>query len=227
LLGLLHKARAEVALKLGDSAAAETHIARTEQHFRVTRSPAAIAQWERLAERMSRGDKSVVRSLIGLRPVEDPLTVLTQKVQSELCAADDPFICALGLVMARTDAKSAYLYVVRGEKVALVSASSPIEPPRELELALMKRIERVSFQAKEESGEHEEGDHTVTAIVATNPPPAPKSSHQLLVLSTSIGGTQTAVGGLIVETTTDIEQHFVDAVANGLADLLVRTATTF
>ena len=129
--------------------------------------------------------------------------------------------------MQRTDAKSAFLYVVRGDKVALVSASSPIEPPRELEVALLQRIERLSFQAKEESGEVEEGDRTVTAIVATNPPPAPKASHQLMVLSTSLGGTQTAVGGLIVETSTDIEQHFIDAVANGLADLLVKTATTF
>jgi tetratricopeptide (TPR) repeat protein len=227
LLGLLHKARAEVALKLADSAAAETHIARAEQHFRVTRSPAAIAQWERLAERVSRGDKSAVRPFPGLRPVEDPVTVLTQKVQSELCAADDPFICALGLVMARTEAKSAYLYVVRGDAVSLVTASSHIEPPRELEVALRHRIERIAFQAKEESGEPEENEHTVTAIVATNPPPAPKASHQLLVLSTTLGGTQTAVGGLIVETSTDIEQHFVDAIAHGLADLLVKTATTF
>jgi hypothetical protein len=227
LLGLLHKARAEVAFKLGDMATAEAHLARTEQHFRVTRSPAAIAQWERTAERITRGDKSVVRSLIGLRPVEDALTVLTQKVQSELCAADDPFICALGMVIARTDAKSAYLYVVRGEKVSLVSASSPIEPPRELEVALKQRIERVAFQAKEETGEEQEYDRTVTAIVATNPPPAPKASHQILVLSTSIGGMQTAVGGVIVETSTEIEQHFVDAIANGLADLLVKTATTF
>jgi tetratricopeptide (TPR) repeat protein len=227
LLGLLHKARAEVALKLGDTATAEKHIARTEEHFRVTRSPAAIAQWERLSERHIRGDKSVVRPMLGMRPIEDPVTVLTQKVQSELCAADDPFDCALGLVMTRTEAKSAFLYVVRGNVVSLVSASSPIEPPREFELALRQRIERVAFQAKEESGESEEGDRTVTAIVATNPPPAPRASHQLLVLSTSVGGTPTAVGGLIVETTTDIEQHFIDAIANGLADLLVKTATSF
>jgi hypothetical protein len=228
LIGLLHKARAEVALKLEDAATAEMHIARMEQHFRVTRSPAAIAQWERLAERGSRSDKSAIRALIGLKPAEDALTVLTQKVQSELIAADDPFICALGLVMQRTEAKSAYLYVVRGDKVSLVSASSPLEPPRELEVALRRRIERIAFQAKEEIGAHqEEGDRTVTAIVETNPPPAPKATHQLLVLSTTLGGTQTAVGGLIVETSTDVEQHFVDAIANGLADLLVKTATTF
>jgi hypothetical protein len=51
LIGLLHKARAEVALVMRDPCAFNLHEEHVETRFKSTRNPALIAQWERLVER--------------------------------------------------------------------------------------------------------------------------------------------------------------------------------
>ena len=53
-IGALHKARAEVALRMGDEGALELHLAELNRRFRGTRNPALIAQCERLAEQAVR-----------------------------------------------------------------------------------------------------------------------------------------------------------------------------
>jgi tetratricopeptide (TPR) repeat protein/tRNA A-37 threonylcarbamoyl transferase component Bud32 len=229
LMGLLHKARTEVAFGAGERELAELHLTQFEQLARAARNPAAIAQWERLFEKLHRGDRSAARANGDGKALDDAVSVMTQKVHSELCAADDPFACALALVMARTKSRAAYLYVVKENKTSVVSASSPIEPPLELERLLVHQITRLNQRAQEELSQQDPEGRTVTAYVETTPP-APSDTHQLVVLSTELSGVSTAVGGLILEVGTPVDpmdHHFVDAIATGLADLLIKTATTF
>jgi hypothetical protein len=229
LLGLLHKARAEVAAANSDRELADRHLEQLEQLARAARNPALIAQWERLYDKLHRGDRSAQRANADGK-ADDAVSVMTQKVHSELIAADDPFACALALVMARTKAKAAYLYVVKEDKTSVVSASSPIEPPMELEKLLVQQIQRMNQRAREELAQQEPDGRTVTAFVESVPPPPTSDTHQLIVLSTELGGVSTAVGGLIIEVPTAVDPmdyHFVDAIATGLADLLIKTATTF
>jgi Protein kinase domain/AAA ATPase domain len=228
LMGLLYKARAEVAALAGDRELCELHLAQFERHARDARNAALIAQWERLFEKLHRGDRAAARAADG-KQADDAVSVMTQKVHSELCAADDPFACALALVMARTKAKAAYLYVVKEDKTNVVAASSPIEPPLELEKLLVQQIQRLNQHAQEELAQQALAGRTVTAYVETTPP-SPSDTHQLIVLSSELGGVSTAVGGLILEVGSAVDpmdHHFVDAIASGLADLLIKTATTF
>jgi tetratricopeptide (TPR) repeat protein len=232
LIGLLHKARAELAFQLQDMECAERHLQHFEQQARAARNPALIAQWERLSEKMHRSERAAGRDA-GAK-AEDALSVLTQKVHSELCAADDPFACALALIKGRTGAKAAYLYVVKQDKPSLVSASSPLEPPLALEAQLLDQIRRFNAKAQEEaqgaSASELEGGRTATVFVETTPPPPASETHQLFVLTTELGGISNAVGGVIIEVGTPVaalEEHFLEAVAAGLADLLIKTATAF
>lgn len=50
LVGLLHEARAEIALLMRDLSTFELHERHVEERFKSTRNPALIAQWERLVE---------------------------------------------------------------------------------------------------------------------------------------------------------------------------------
>jgi tetratricopeptide (TPR) repeat protein/tRNA A-37 threonylcarbamoyl transferase component Bud32 len=232
LLGLLHKARAVVAHKQGDRARTEQELALMEKQFRATQNPAAIAQWERLSERLLRSERSQAR-LQEARAGDDARSVLTQKIHSELCAADDPFTCALSLVLARSKAKSAFLYLLREDGLALVAASSSLEPPREIELALRSDLERATrtaekrAQNREPDKESDDGERTVTVDTSGQPFSA---THQMLLLTTNLGGEAVPVGGLIVERSAAfaaVDASFAEAIAAGLGDLMIKTATSF
>jgi tetratricopeptide (TPR) repeat protein len=228
LLGLLHKARAEVASRLDDRALVERELALTEQHLRATGNPAAIAQWERLNERLLRGERAAARQVD--ERAGDERSVLTQKIQSELYAADDPFSCALSLVRARAKAKAAFLYVVRDDGLSLVAATSPIEPPREVELALRRQLERATElasarqQPANDNADEEELERTVTVNASEAPYGA---THQTLVLANTVDGVALPVGGLIVERSgfDVLDPTFAEAIAAGLSDFTIKTAT--
>jgi hypothetical protein len=150
LIGLLHKARAEVAILMRDRAAFEAHLGPMEQFFRSTRNPALIGQWERLCDRARRA---------GVRVAPEPRTadvttkaaasMLTQRTLTELSAAADRSKYALQLVMQRSRAKVGYLYVFDNERMLLVAASHPTEPPAEIERQLQERALRAEVEAQE------------------------------------------------------------------------------
>jgi tetratricopeptide (TPR) repeat protein/tRNA A-37 threonylcarbamoyl transferase component Bud32 len=229
LLGLLHKARAQVASKLGDRARVEQELGSMESQFRMTRNPAAIAQWERLSERLLRDERSQAR-LAEVRATDDARSVFTQRIQSELLAADDPFACALALVLARAKAKAAFLYLLRDEGLSLVAASAPVEPPREHELVLRMEIERAvenPRSADKTTGSEELGDRTVTVNTDVRPS---LTTYQTLVLTAGLDGKGPPVGGLIIEHNAafnPLDSTFAAAIAQGLGDLMLKTATAF
>jgi tetratricopeptide (TPR) repeat protein len=229
LLGLLHKARAQVASKLGDRVRIEQELGAMESQFRMTRHPAAIAQWERLSERLLRDERTQAR-LAEVRAHDDARSVFTQRIQSELLAADDPFACALALVLARSKAKSAFLYLLRDDELSLVAASAPVEPPREYELMLHREIEHATENARtadKTTGAEELGDRTVTVNSELR---ASLNSYQTLVLTSGPDGKALPVGGLIIEHSAafnPLDSTFATAIAQGLGDLMIKTATTF
>ncbi len=226
LVGLLHKTRAEVAFKVGDLVSAEKHVAELDLRFRATQNPAAIAQLERMAEKLPR--KSALPSALHNR--DQPLSVLTQKIYSELCAADDPYACALALVSVRLNVKAAYLYTVGNGGLSLVAATARVEPPIQFEQELRQRVQRASTAHGNDgvADVPERGGRDVTQIFPSTPPPRCEGSHEVILLTTSVQGTDHVVGGLIVEAASSgqtLESHFVEAIATGLADLLVHTVT--
>ncbi len=100
LVGLLHKARAEVALLINDAAGLEAHLREMEQRFRRTRNPALVAQWERLSERAARAGMRKVRPM-GARDDGSGWRAgsATSRTLGELSAAADPCEYALQLVL--------------------------------------------------------------------------------------------------------------------------------
>jgi hypothetical protein len=228
LLGLLHKARAQVAAKLEDHARVEQELALTEQHFRATKNPAAIAQWERLSDRLLRKERKQARAL---EPrLADERSVLTQRVQSELMAADDPCSCALSLVLARAKAKSAHLYLLRDEGLSLVAGSSPVEPPRALEEALRQELSQAATRADQPLEAIEErapGDRTVAIRSDGGALPG---AHQTFLLCFNVDGAVRPIGAVILEHSQSfhaLDATFSAAIASGLSDLLLKTVTAF
>ena len=143
IVGLLHKARAEVALSMGDAAACETHMREMEQRFRSTRNPALIAQCERMLER-------VARLGIGKLELTTPeggeamlgYSALVSGTVAELSAAADPASYALQLIMTRVRASTGFLYIRRQNGLELVAASGPSAPPEHLEATLKELAEK-------------------------------------------------------------------------------------
>jgi len=145
VIGLLHKARAEVALGTGDAAAFELHAREMERRFRSTRNPALIAQCERLLDRAGR------LGVIKLEPLAaadgdaiNEFGTVTSGI-SELKQAIDPCAHALKLVQARTSATSAYLYLRRHGAMSLAAASAADVPPRAVEDALQTLADNPPF----------------------------------------------------------------------------------
>jgi hypothetical protein len=145
LAGLLHKARAELALKLSDKDAFEQHASAMEQYFRGTRNPALIAQCEQLSD-------AAIRA--GLRESLEPAPARThaawlrqasgQRTLEQLTAAADRGEYALWLILERSLAKSGYLYVLEHDGWRLAAASTRREAPAGLEQELRALAERAA-----------------------------------------------------------------------------------
>ena len=142
LVGLLHKARAELALLQDDKEAFESHLSSMERRFRHTKNPALIGQCEALAERAARN---------GLRPSFEPDPYRARAVArlqkhartgmrsvAELTIAPDRAEYALSLIMERSGAAAGYLYLRDPSGLRLAAASEPHEPPHELETELRR-----------------------------------------------------------------------------------------
>jgi tRNA A-37 threonylcarbamoyl transferase component Bud32 len=223
LIGLLHKARAEVALLMKDLAAFDEHAAEVERRFRGTKNPALIAQWERLMQQaVRRGLKRLNEATSVLSGHEATLIATQQRIVSELGTASDPHDFALRLVVQESRGSGGFLYLYQHKSLQLVAASSADEPPREIERELLQRVQRVEFAAAEETGiassvhtgsegaagalessqvalaSNVEEDEPETQFVASEPPEIQAATFQMFVLSTRQHGRSAVVGGVIV-----------------------------
>jgi tetratricopeptide (TPR) repeat protein len=142
-IGLLHKARAEVALAAGDSVAFEEHVREMEQRFRSTRNPALTAQCERLLDRAARlGMRKLEPLAVQDAETVQGLSAMVSGTVGELSATVDPCAHALQLILVRAKAKSGFLYLRRQGEMQLAAASDPNPPPRFLEEALKELADK-------------------------------------------------------------------------------------
>jgi hypothetical protein len=153
LMGLFHKARAELAIALADEAAFELHLAATEQRFRATRNPALIAQCEQLIEAGRRGGLRGASAALATIGRAGPVRSTTgQRSIAELTAAADRSEYALWLILERTVAKSGYLYVMERGALRLAAASTRREPSPELERELQALAQSAATVAQLDEG---------------------------------------------------------------------------
>lgn len=229
LIGLLHKARAEVALLVSDPDAFEAHFARMGACFTATRNPALVAQLERLGERAMRGG---VRENAGPLDPVDRLTTSNGVTRadrrlSELSAVPDACEYALGLIVERSRAKAGHLYLFEGDGMSLAAATVPHEPPEGLETDLLQAARRVELGMEDgevtEAMPAESGitERETTAFLESIPPTPPVRSHQYVLLISARSGMPRVVGGVILEVGSEfvpVEFDYLESIARILAE---------
>ena len=174
IIGLLHQAKAEVALAVSDTRGFELHVREMERRFRSTRNPALIAQCERMLDRAARVGMARLAPL----DAEDANTVHDFSAMisssSELGKAADPCVQALRLLQERSGAKSAYLYL-RDQDVLTLAASSDLNrPPKVVEDALQELVKRPLSRVG--NSEHGTGTQPLSSVNASTADPSTANS---------------------------------------------------
>jgi hypothetical protein len=140
LIGLLHKARAEVALKTRDRERFNLHYEQVHQRFRATKNPALVAQWEHLGElALKAGLHPAAESAGGVESAERQQAASGARSIAELTYAPDRAEYALYLLLERSRARAGYLYLLEDGGWRLAAASSQLEPPLGLETQLKRQ----------------------------------------------------------------------------------------
>ncbi|HMJ12546.1 MAG TPA: AAA family ATPase, partial [Polyangiaceae bacterium] len=155
LIGLLHRARAEVALRTLDQATFQTHEAAMSERFRSAQNPALIGQCDRLRAKAAALGLRQAMTTADCR-VDDgnesapPFDSLTARsALSELRVAPELAKKALQLAIRQANASSGCLYIKHVGGMRLVFATTPNELPRGLETQLNELAERAAYEAAE------------------------------------------------------------------------------
>lgn len=211
-VGLLHRTRAQVALAAGEPETFKTHLQETERRFRGTRNPALVAQWERLAEQGVRS--GLIEPVTG----SYPLPAIEPHAQSiwawecalnDLAEATDPCEHALQMLVEQAGARHGYLYTFDGERMQLLVATSPEEPPRDCELHLQRAAASVRTLSNRRGQGNCVAAHACEAIVVAAEPettavasPAAKqwqTRYRVALLSSGQADEPPVAGGVILE----------------------------
>jgi hypothetical protein len=194
LVGLLHKARAEIALLTKDGDKFAHHLGEMERRFRGTRNAALVTQWERLVDRANRSELvkfAAVHTHVDADPRSKSKSTTVPEL-GELSAAANPCEYALQLVLKRVNAKSGYLYVYCQDAMQLGAANGPSDAPKHLETALLQLAAQPPSEIGGEAPDEDEfGDETMAMD--------DWGAYQLRVLDTMREGRRVVVGGLILE----------------------------
>jgi hypothetical protein len=223
LVGLLHKARAEVAVLVQDAVSFETHFAEMERRFRSTSNPALFAQWERLVDRATKaGVRRAPAKAIQSRAWDAGQSATVAPV-GDLTLAPNPSEAALRLLVERALAKTGYLYAFHSGSLRLICASGPNEPPPGIETELRVRVEQAEDNTAEPSHESSKpgeaaGDEDVTQFIASARPPPNEGLYRFFVLRAE--GAGPAVGGVILEVEAEQGLHLEPAVLQAVARVL-------
>jgi hypothetical protein len=242
-VGLLHRTRAEVALAMGDRETFERHLAAMERHFRGTKAPALIAQWERLAE------LGVRRGLRTAQKGSDDaearvLTAFTgqtaiRQILSECRGPGERWQRAVELLVSRTNAAAGYLFLRRSGGVELVAATAGPELSDSVRDELVHMIEEARQRIAREleavatrtdaapsgvvaASEDDDSDdlHTVTTFAGSFE--RQSGPYRLLVLSALAGGHRSILGGAALSMDTRAENavsvDYLDVIARALHD---------
>ncbi|HMI91777.1 MAG TPA: hypothetical protein VK509_10465, partial [Polyangiales bacterium] len=214
LIGLLHKARAEVALSMQDQVAFVRHFTEMERCFRAAKNPALIAQIEQLAQRAVRAGNRPPEAASYGEPLSSLVSV-SESTQRSLSDARDPrerCELALQLILSAARARSGYLYMLKGGQLQLAAQSSHGAPPPRYEQHLRSEIERarqaltedeatVAVDAADPSTADDAPsvfiDSVVSEAASESDPAASGERHRVLVLSMRREDEVVVVGGVI------------------------------
>lgn len=165
VIGLMHKARARVALLQKDEAVFDHHLALMQQWFKRTDNPALVVQCQKLADDGRRSGLRVTVQLYSLRPDPIPDRNIAE-VNIAFAACHGPaerLQVALDLVVDKARAERGYLYLLEPDGLKFVAPTVGLEPPEELRLELQNRIELLYNEMMETIG----GDDTQPEELAT------------------------------------------------------------
>jgi hypothetical protein len=238
LIGLLHKARAEVAIRMQDKPAFELHFSEMERRFGDARNPSLIAQIEQVAVKAMRAGvrtslSLAARAVPAIQPL-DSVSAVTQRALSDLSGVSERAAFALRLVLKGSQAKGGYLYLLKGERLELAAQSAHNEPGQQLEARLLREIEQARLRALEDESmtdaidtatvvEEPKSmfiDSAATAVAEPSSASPAEPTHRMLVLSTKRDGELVVVGGLIVELSPEhgfaIDVELLEPIASAL-----------
>jgi hypothetical protein len=141
LVGLMHEARAEVALGMLDRHGFDMHLAAMQLRFRRTRNPALMAHHARLCERAARAG---LRHAASVEPRSDCAPhgqagepgSSPERTIGEISVATDRCEFALQFILKSTRARAGYLYMLEPDGFRLAAATPGAELPKGLETEL-------------------------------------------------------------------------------------------
>jgi methylmalonyl-CoA mutase cobalamin-binding subunit len=213
-VGLLHQARAEVAERAQDRAAAAAHRAQMENRFQMTQNPLLIAQCER-ADRDAAAHSSVrawrerSERVASLAPVQREGAMPANENASDLdvlSASPEPLQALVEYVIQRTRAKNAYLYILAGGELRLAWSTAAEEPHPACLTELARWLEVVRENARNPTTLHDREPLLVQTV----------SGYRLVALQNA--SEATTVGGLILEAEPNVDllgsTHIFDALGH-------------
>jgi hypothetical protein len=228
-LGLLHKARAQVALRQGDGEAFRRHLAQLEHWFRATRNPCLITQWERLAAagaalglcEHARGAGSEGPPLPSLASGTELARLLAR------CADHERLPQALDLLVNGSGARAGYMYGLRGGALELLAAQPDGEAPAAVREALQELLEEARIKLLSlrpgprvaAAASHPDQVRTETSFEQTVKE-RQAGEHRLLVLAAGSGAGGEVVGGIALELAAGMRSRFATEHLTALAELV-------
>jgi tetratricopeptide (TPR) repeat protein len=206
--GLLHKARAQVALSQSDRVGFQNHLSQMEKWFRGTRNPHLVRQWERLAEAGTSGGLCERPGVSSSRPAALGDISASEQISRLLAAhtGDELILHVLKLIVRSMRAQTGHLYLKRGDVLELVAADPGGEPSAEVQHALRNLLERKSAQLAAERADAPLAESNLGAaaertetMLGTHTETQHIGSHLLVVIVTGSGSSPRVVGGIAFE----------------------------
>ncbi|MDD9943749.1 MAG: hypothetical protein OXU20_22090, partial [Myxococcales bacterium] len=148
LIGLLHHARADVAVTMADVAAFELHFAEMDQRFRAAKNPSLIAKAERLAaSAVAAGLRESPASTHSRRPPLFGLSTATRRAIAGVLNTANRAEAALNVIVSGTRARAGYLYLCRDDQLELAAATDGAEVDAVAYERLRSEVMRLRFLA--------------------------------------------------------------------------------
>jgi tRNA A-37 threonylcarbamoyl transferase component Bud32/tetratricopeptide (TPR) repeat protein len=153
LAGMLHEARALVALRAGDRDLVRRHCERVEHLFVPTRNPVLVARYDKLLRQCGLGptpdpadsnDVDLATEVFDPDPMGDTVGQRLDRLMSLLSQCETAIARSERALEALVDAAGAqqgYLYLLRGEDFELVAPAEGAEPPPEVSSSLHDRLQ--------------------------------------------------------------------------------------
>jgi hypothetical protein len=212
LIGLLHEARAEVALKMSDLAAFELHFGETERRYRAAKNPSLIARAERLsAAAVSAGvrARSAVSLAEGLAQ-GSAARGATRRALAQLASCENRCDEALRLILQESGARSGQLFVLVNDELDLAATSTGAAPPPAERERLLHEVLRARRAADDDDSETVAMPTSggardparsvfVDSELGTAAGVGEPGGHRALVLCSHRSGRTRVVGGALVE----------------------------